>query len=239
MNAMLKNVWRGSHETEFRSKTSRMLKLPAVTTRRLLSTTVPSCIGSDSCAMRRPPNPIVCSEERARPVELRRLRAVLLELEVLDRAADAVEIREGALGDHLGNDVRLAPLPEPQPEEEGEAARVAPLAVGDERVDACRSCCRVLVRRVKWRLVARDVRKLPVRVPALVLDVVQAVMRQEVHEVERLRPRGRPVGAAWARAGAAASNTPAARRAPSRRAPPLPRGLAKKRSTSSPDPYEM
>ncbi len=59
MNAMLKKVWRGSQLTEFRSKKSRMVKLPAVRTSRRLSTTAASCIGSDVFSTGPPPNPNV------------------------------------------------------------------------------------------------------------------------------------------------------------------------------------
>ena len=60
MKAMLRKFWRGSQLTLFRSKTSRMLKLPTVRTSRRLSTVVPSCIGSDVFATRSPPKPKVC-----------------------------------------------------------------------------------------------------------------------------------------------------------------------------------
>ena len=50
--AMFKNCLRRSPEYEFLSKKSITLKLPTLTTRRLLSTVVPSCIGSESSCMR-------------------------------------------------------------------------------------------------------------------------------------------------------------------------------------------
>ena len=132
---------------------------------------------------RRPSEVDGLPEKRPRPVELRRLRAALLQLEVLDRAAETVEVRQRSLGDHLGNEVEFRAVPEPQPEEERERPGEAPLGAGNEGIVAP---VRVRVRRMKRKLPARDVRVLPVEIPPLVLDVVQPAVGQQVHEVVRV-----------------------------------------------------
>ena len=89
MKAMLRNVWRGSQVTELWSKTSRIVKLPAV------RTSAPAVDGgrelhgvrclrdAGAAELERLP------QVRARSIELGRLGAGLLQLEVLDRAADS------------------------------------------------------------------------------------------------------------------------------------------------------
>ena len=131
------------------------------------------------------------------PVDLRRLRAALLQLEVLDRAAQPVEGRQRPLGDDLRDEVRLSAGPEPGTEEERGAPREAPLVSRQQRV---RAAVQVGVRRGEGQLPAGDVRRLPVGVPPLVLEVVEPGPRQHVHHVERdvLVPTG---GAAWPRTG--------------------------------------
>ena len=102
----------------------------------------------------------------ARPVELRRLGAGLLQLEVLDRAADPRSCDSGRSAITSGTKYASPPRQSRTPEEQREAAGEAPLGVRHERVGAA---VRVRVRRVERELPARDVGELPVRVPALVL----------------------------------------------------------------------
>src|SRR5215471_6833637 len=74
-------------------------------------------------------------------------------------------------------------MPKFQPEEKGEGPGEASLAVRHQRVDAA---VRIGVRRLKRQFPAGDVRELPVQVPTLVIEIVQALMREQVHEVEGL-----------------------------------------------------
>ena len=112
-------------------------------------------------------------QKQARAIELGRRGSCLLKFEVLDRAADSAQLRERPLGDDLGNEVGFATRPELQSEEYREGAREASFEVRHERVDAA---VRIRVRSREPQLPARNVGELPVGVPALVVEVVQAML---------------------------------------------------------------
>ncbi len=112
-------------------------------------------------------------KEQARSVKLRRLRSGLLKLEVLNGAPESANLREPSLRNHLRDEVRLGTGPEPQPKEKREGGREASFGVGHERVD---TAVGVRVRSLKRQLPGRNVCKLAIKVPALVIQVVPAVM---------------------------------------------------------------
>ncbi len=119
------------------------------------------------------------AEVGAGAVEGGELGAALLQLEVLDGAAEALELGERALGDELGDPIDLGALPGAGAEVEGGGAGEALLGGGEQGVDAA---VEVGVLGVEGLLPTVDVGELAVGVPTLVLEVVQAALGEVLHE---------------------------------------------------------